>query len=238
MFFCLPVAGSQPRATARGGVLAGTRFPGVCFSAKIRKINSTKESGDAVGAGTELKMAGRNSKARWLLPVVLLCAGLLGAGCTQAPEGITPVDGFEAERYLGRWYEIARMENRFEEGLVDVTAEYSVRDDGGINVLNQGREKATGEMARAEGRAYFVGPRDVGALKVSFFRPFYGGYNVIALDKEDYQWSMVCGPDRSYLWVLSRTPTMAPATWKMLTDKARSLGFDVDALVMGQDVAG
>ena len=115
--------------------------------------------------------------------------------------------------------------------LEEITAEYSLRDDGGINVLNRGYSVADREWESAEGKAYFVDTPDVGRLKVAFFGPFYGGYNIMALDQENYAWSMVAGPDRSYLWILSRSPEMDAEVYAGLLEKAREAGFPVEELV-------
>ena len=163
--------------------------------------------------------------------MTLLASLLIIAGCTGAPDGVDVVDGFELDRYLGTWYEIARLDHRFERGLSNVTAEYSLRDDGGVAVLNRGYRADKGEWDEASGKAYFIGDADVGQLKVSFFGPFYGGYNIIELDKDDYRYSLVAGPDRSYLWLLARSPDLDEATVERLVAKAAELGFPTDELI-------
>jgi apolipoprotein D and lipocalin family protein len=155
----------------------------------------------------------------------------LQSGCTGLPEGVSVVTGFEIDRYMGTWYEIARLDHRFERGLSAVTADYNLRDDGGVRVVNRGYNDQSGEWDEANGKAYFVGASDVGQLKVSFFGPFYGGYNIVELDKSDYQYSLVAGPNRDYLWILSRTPQMESNTLQSLISKAGELGFATDELI-------
>ena len=163
----------------------------------------------------------------------LLCAAILGLGaCTGVPEGVPVVEDFDLDRYLGTWYEIARLDHSFERGLEKVTADYSLRDDGGVHVVNRGYDAAKGEWDEAIGKAYFVGSRDTGQLKVSFFGPFYGGYNIVELDKTNYQYALVAGPNRDYLWILSRTPRMDDTTLEILVDKAAELGFATDELIV------
>lgn len=161
--------------------------------------------------------------------ILLFLLGL--AGCTSVPEGVTPVTGFESERYLGTWYEIARFDHSFEEGLSRVTATYSKREDGGIRVLNKGYDAATGEWDEAEGKAYFVSDETTGHLKVSFFGPFYTSYVIAELDKDNYQYSLVTGPDRSYLWILARQPTLSQDVLDELLSKAKSLGYATDEFI-------
>ena len=153
------------------------------------------------------------------------------SGCTGSPDGVSVVTGFELDRYLGSWYEIARLDHSFERGLSAVTANYSLRDDGGVHVINRGFSTESGEWDEAIGKAYFVGDSDVGQLKVSFFGPFYGGYNIIELDKSGYRYSLVAGPDRDYLWILSRTPQMKPNVLQSLVNRAGELGFATDELI-------
>ena len=157
--------------------------------------------------------------------------GLIFAGCTGVPDGVETVEGFELNRYLGTWYEIARLDHRFERGLSKVTANYSLREDGGVSVRNRGFDALQGEWNEAEGKAYFVDAPDKGRLKVSFFGPFYGGYNIIELDKKGYEYSMVAGPNRSYLWILAREPRLDAATLDHLVAKAKRLGFSTDDLI-------
>lgn len=152
-------------------------------------------------------------------------------GCTSVPEGVKPVQGFEADRYLGTWYEIARFDHSFERGLSQITANYSMRDDGGIRVLNRGYNAEEGEWNEAEGKAYFVEDKQTGHLKVSFFGPFYASYVVAELDKENYHYSLVTGPDKTYLWILSRTPELPQTVLDGLIKKAKSLGFDTSKLI-------
>ena len=161
--------------------------------------------------------------------ILLFLLGL--AGCTSVPEGVTPVTGFESERYLGTWYEIARFDHSFEEGLSRVTATYSKREDGVIRVLNKGYDAATGEWDEAEGKAYFVSDETTGHLKVSFFGPFYASYVIAELDKDNYQYSLVTGPDRSYLWILARQPTLSQDVLDELLSKAKSLGYATDEFI-------
>jgi apolipoprotein D and lipocalin family protein len=156
---------------------------------------------------------------------------LLLAGCTGTPEGVKPVSDFELDRYLGKWYEVARLDHRFERGLSNVTAEYSLRDDGGVKVVNRGYNSAKKEWQEAVGKAYLTAEPTTGSLKVSFFGPFYGGYNIIALDTKNYRYSLVSGPSRSYLWVLSRTPQMEPGLLQQLVEIADDLGFDTGSLI-------
>jgi apolipoprotein D and lipocalin family protein len=163
--------------------------------------------------------------------VVLTLLALLVGGCARIPKDVRPVERFDLDRYLGTWYEIARLDHRFERGLTNITATYTMRDDGGVQVVNRGFRPDTGEWEEAIGRAYFVGKPDVASLKVSFFGPFYGGYNVIELDRDNYQYALICGPTRSYLWILARQPTLEESTMRALVEKARDLGFEVDKLI-------
>jgi apolipoprotein D and lipocalin family protein len=163
------------------------------------------------------------------LLVGLLALGL--AGCVKLPDNVQPVTGFEPNRYLGTWYEIARLDHSFEEGLSRVTAEYSLREDGGIKVLNKGYSEEKGEWNEAEGKAYFVEDEQTGYLKVSFFGPFYGAYGIFGLDKENYQYSWVSGPNTDYLWLLAREPQMAEEDKQAFVERAAELGFDTDELI-------
>jgi apolipoprotein D and lipocalin family protein len=152
------------------------------------------------------------------------------SGCAGIPEGIEPVENFELEPYLGTWYEIARLDHRFERGLSNVTANYSLREDGGVGVLNRGYRTEKGEWDEAEGKAYFVGDPSVGRLKVSFFGPFYGAYNVFELG-ENYEYSMVAGPNRSYLWILAREAQLPQALLDELLSRAEAAGYDTSELI-------
>jgi apolipoprotein D and lipocalin family protein len=167
----------------------------------------------------------------WLLAVTLGVLGLL-AGCasTQPPPGISVVGGFELQRYQGRWYELARLDHRFERGMSDVSASYSPQPDGSVRVLNRGFDTSSGQWREAVGKARFTGAPSTGSLKVSFFGPFYGGYHVAALDA-DYRWALVVGPDRSYCWILARDKQLDAAQRQAITARAAALGIDTAALI-------
>lgn len=156
---------------------------------------------------------------------------LLLAGCVGIPEHVTPVSGFKLENYVGRWYEIARLDHSFERGLTHVTAEYSVGDDNSVRVVNRGYDARKKRWKEAKGKAFFVKGPDQGYLKVSFFGPFYGSYIIFDLDHDTYDYALVCGPDRSYLWLLARSPTLPPDIQQALVAKAAALGFATDELI-------
>lgn len=162
----------------------------------------------------------------------LLGALAAAAGCgTGPPDGLEPVSDFDLDRYLGAWYEIVRLDHGFERGLTNVTAEYALREDGGVSVLNRGYDPSKRKWKEARGRAKLAGDPSIGSLKVSFFGPFYGGYHIIALDETEYRWAMVAGPNRSYLWILAREPSLEAAVLEDLVDTARGWGFETDRLV-------
>jgi apolipoprotein D and lipocalin family protein len=152
-------------------------------------------------------------------------------GCVGIPDNVKPVDNFKIEKYLGKWYEIARLDHSFERGLTQVTADYSLRNDGGVRVLNRGYSAEGDSWKEAEGKAYVVKGSNQGYLKVSFFGPFYGSYIVFELDQENYQYSLVCGPNKSYLWILARNPSMKEDIKSALLEKAAASGFDISKLI-------
>jgi apolipoprotein D and lipocalin family protein len=153
---------------------------------------------------------------------------LLLAACTGAPDGIEPVR-FEAARYLGTWYEIARLDHSFERGLTNVTATYGTAGDS-ITVLNRGWKPDRCEWAEIEGTARFLATPDIASLAVQFFWPIEGGYHVFALSP-DYATAVVSGPTRRYLWLLARTPEIDATTRAALVAEAAAAGFDTDALI-------
>lgn len=163
---------------------------------------------------------------------LLAIAAVLLSGCVGMPDGVTPVDGFELERYLGKWHEIARLDHSFERGLSKVTAQYSLREDGGVRVINRGFNADKDKWEESEGKAYFVEETTQGFLKVSFFGPFYGSYVIFELDKDDYQYSFISGPNTSYLWLLSRTPEVSPEVMERFLSMAESRGFATEELIM------
>ncbi len=170
--------------------------------------------------------------------ICLLPATALLAGCLGMPQGVEPVDDFVLERYLGKWYEIARLDHSFERGLQQVTAEYSLRDDGGVRVLNRGYSRKSAKWDEAEGKAFFVESEDRGYLKVSFFGPFYGSYVIFELEQEDYEYAFISGPNTSYLWLLSRTPEVSPEVLDHFRARAEELGFDLSELVIVEHEPG
>ncbi len=134
----------------------------------------------------------------------------------------------ELERYLGKWYEIAHLPFRFEEGCTDITATYSLLKDGRVSVLNECRKD--GKLKQAKGKAKVVDQNTGAKLKVTFFWPFYGDYWITELGK-NYEYSVVGTPSHKYLWILSRTPHINGKLFSKLIESAKSKGFDVDSLI-------
>ena len=151
--------------------------------------------------------------------------------CTSKPDGVEPVNNFELQPYLGKWYEIARLDHSFERGLSNVTAEYELREDGGVTVINRGYSEEDKEWTQADGKAYFVDGENTGHLKVSFFGPFYSSYIVFELG-ENYDYAFISGFNHDYLWLLSRTPTVDKATVERFKQVAKEKGFALDELIL------
>nr|WP_027136217.1 lipocalin family protein [Geminicoccus roseus] len=172
-----------------------------------------------------------------------MLAGLGLAACASGPSGNDsvpePAKAVDLERYLGRWYELARYENRFETGCEGVTADYTVRPDGGIDVINTCRKGSpSGPVETAEGYAEPVPGSDGAKLDVTFFWPFYGDYWV--LDRgEDYEWAIVGEPSGEYLWILSRDPEPGQEVLERHLQRAKELGYDLDLIkIVEQPPAG
>ncbi|NGZ68248.1 lipocalin [Vibrio aestuarianus] len=163
--------------------------------------------------------------------ILLMISTLVLSGCLGMPDSVKPVANFELDNYLGKWYEIARLDHSFERGLTQVTAEYSLRRDGGVLVLNRGFSQADNEWQEAEGKAYFVNSNSEGYLKVSFFGPFYGSYVVFELDEKDYQYAFISGPNTDYLWLLARTPSVEPEVIEKFIDMSQEHGFDTSSII-------
>lgn len=161
-------------------------------------------------------------------------AAVLAAGCAvKVPANIQPVQNFDAAKYMGQWYEIARIDQRFQKGLTKAKAQYSLNDDGTVKVVNSGFNAEKNEWKSVEGKAKFVGDPQTAALKVSFFGPFYGGYNVVHLDP-NYQTSLVIGESPDYFWLLSRTPDLTKEQVQALLQKAQSMGVDLNKVILAQ----
>lgn len=162
-----------------------------------------------------------------MLAIIL---GELFIRCKSMTRNIKPVSNFEVEKYLGNWYEIARFDFMFEKNMSNVRANYSMNRDGTINVVNSGFDLSSSKMKTKFGRMKFAGDKGTGALKVSFFRPIYSEYNIIALDSQ-YRHAMVCGNSYDLLWILSRTPAISDDVKREYLSLAQELGFNTDKLV-------
>jgi apolipoprotein D and lipocalin family protein len=164
----------------------------------------------------------------------LVLSTILIAGCGSGGNMIdnTAVKELNLERYLGKWYEIARFPHSFEDGLVGVTATYSMRPDGKIKVINQGYDGSLdGKLKTAVGKAKIPDQTKPANLKVAFFLFFYGDYNVLELDSENYQWAMIGSSSDKYFWILSRTPQMDDKIYSMLLEKAKARGYDISKII-------
>lgn len=163
-----------------------------------------------------------------LLSVILMALGL--NGCANSTAHLKPVQAFDIAKYLGKWYEIARLENTFEKGLIQISAEYKARKDGRVDVINRGFNAIDKTEQVANGIAEFADKPTVGELKVSFFWPFYGGYKIIVLDKA-YQYALITSDTDDYLWILARQPQLAETDYQALVNQAQAWGFNTAALI-------
>ena len=176
-----------------------------------------------------MKMVTLNTQfGTWLATALIPL--FLSACALGPPSGVTPAENFSLDRYLGTWYEIARLDHSFERDMSDVSARYSRNADGSVRVLNRGYDTRKDAWRDAEGKALFIGASTTGSLKVSFFGPFYGGYHVAALDP-DYRWALVIGPDPSYAWILARDKAISETVRERILSVARLGGVDTDKLI-------
>ncbi|GEN68870.1 lipocalin family protein [Chryseobacterium rhizosphaerae] len=167
-----------------------------------------------------------------ILPVSLGALGLImfNSYSVGVPKGAKVVKNFDVKKYLGRWYEIARFDYRFERNMDNVTAEYSENPDGTVRVNNKGYNYVKKEWKEAIGEARFVKDKTEARLKVAFFKPFWAGYNVIDID-EEYQYALVAGSSLKYLWILSRTPNIPESMRQRFIEKAKKLGYNTEELI-------
>ena len=166
-----------------------------------------------------------------VLAFLLVVIIFLLTGHTGIPEGITVVRNFDLSKYVGTWYEIARLDHGFEKGLTHVTIEYLFQKDGSIKVINRGFNVKHQKWEESSGKAYPIETPDIGRLKISFFGPFYGSFNIIELDGNDYSYAMATGPSRNFLWILSRHKNLDPMVMQRLIEKAKTLGFKLEKLI-------
>ncbi len=156
--------------------------------------------------------------------------GALLSSCATKPKKAKVIDNFEVEKYLGTWYEIARFDFRFERNLNNVSAQYSLKSNGDVNVLNSGYDYEKNKWKKAVGKAKLRGSKNIAALKVSFLGPFYSGYNVVALD-DNYQYALIVGKNLDYLWILSRTKDIPESVKTNYLEIAKAIGFDLSRLI-------
>lgn len=173
------------------------------------------------------------SRNKILFSLSLIAGGvatLLLSSCSTIPKNAKPIENFELARYLGSWYEIARFDFRFEKDLNNTMAQYSLDAKGNVKVVNSGYNYVKDKWTSAEGLAKFRGEENVAALKVSFFGPFYAGYNVIAID-DDYKYALVVGKNLEYLWILSREKTIPEDIKEKYLRIADAVGYDMSNLI-------
>lgn len=170
-----------------------------------------------------------------ILFIFLFFIAFSAGSCTSKNDNnmnLSTVKELDLEKYMGTWYEIARYDHSFERGLVGVTAEYTLRADGKITVINQGyKNSLDGKLSRAQGKAKQPDPNDPGKLKVAFFLFFYADYFILELD-EEYQWALIGSSSDKYLWILSRTPQLPPGTLQKILNLAQRRGYETDKLIM------
>ena len=164
---------------------------------------------------------------KWLLGILLL----LLSGCGGYPKNVSPIQQFDLDRYLGKWYEIARLDHSFERDLQQVSAVYTSLGNGEVKVVNRGFSTTENEWSEAVGKAFVAGKEDEGYLKVSFFGPFYSSYVVFGIDEAHYQYAYVSGPNHNYLWLLSRTKAVEQEVITGFVETAKELGFDTEKLI-------
>ncbi len=158
------------------------------------------------------------------LSIILFLLFILS--CSNNKIEVRSLNDFESEKYLGKWYEISRIDNRFEKNLINVTAEYSLNPDGTVKVVNKGYDKMKNTEKMIEGKAKII---DKGLLKV-YFVPFFGAdYNVLYVD-DDYQYAVVGGNRKNYLWILSRKDTLEEDIYDKLVKIALERGYDTKSL--------
>lgn len=162
--------------------------------------------------------------------VLMVGAALVGMAADNKRPALETVPSVDLSRYVGQWYEIARLPNRFQKKCADsVTANYTLRSDGDIKVVNSCR-KQSGEFTTATGKAKIVDKQTNAKLKVTFFWPFYGKYWILDLGP-NYEYAVVGEPGRDYLWILSRTPTMDEGLYQNLVAKMQARGFDTSRMI-------
>ena len=170
-----------------------------------------------------------NSLKIFKTPILLF---IILTSCSQPMKKLTTVPDVDLDKYAGKWYEIARLPNSFEKGLICCTAEYGLRPDGKISVTNKGvKENEPGKVSSVTGKAWVPDKKEPGRLKVQFFWPFAGGYYIFHLDKEHYQYVLVGTPSRKYLWILARSPEIEESKYNELVEIARKNEFAVDRLL-------
>ena len=155
-----------------------------------------------------------------------------GCGADEAfVNGLPKISSFDVQKYMGTWYEVARFQHSFEKDVIRTTANYTLREDGTVRVVNAGVDvNDASKKKEARAVAHLVKGDIPGYLRVSFFRPFYGDYRIIALDEKNYQYALVTSSSRDYLWILSRTKNMEPALYDSLVETARKAGLDVSKI--------
>ncbi|WPO77026.1 lipocalin family protein [Flavobacterium sp. KACC 22761] len=171
-------------------------------------------------------------KNKYIAPILLgagIVAVLYSCGST-IPKKAVAVTNFDKAKYLGKWYEIARLDYKWEKDLNNVTAEYSLNDNGTIKVDNKGYDVKKDKWEESIGKAKFVKKDNIGMLKVSFFGPFYAGYNVIAVD-QDYKYALVAGESLKYMWILSRETTITESVKADFLIKAQEIGYKISDLI-------
>lgn len=154
------------------------------------------------------------------------------AGCvSEKPRDLAVVQDFELSAYLGTWHEIARLDHWFERGLDQCRAEYTLRDDGRVNVVNSGRKSENGDPKSAKGVARPVGRPNEGRFSVTFFWPFSGAYNILAWQREAPSYALVCGNTKDYFWILARDPHLPPETLQRILSQAQGWGIATNRLI-------
>ncbi len=170
----------------------------------------------------------KTMKIYYLLSGIIIMIGL--SSCSTIPKGVVAVKPFDKVRYLGKWYEIARIDFKYEKDLNNTTAEYTLNTDGTIKVDNKGYNTKEGKWQQAIGKAKFVGDNTIAMLKVSFFVPFYAGYNVIAIDS-DYKYALIGGASFDYLWILSRETSNTKEIKNKYLKIATDFGYETSNLL-------